>query len=125
MTWTESVDVALCFGWIDGVRKSLSADAYTIRFTPRRKVSIWSAVNIRKAEELTAAGRMRPPGLEAFRARDEARSRRYSFERESVALPVDLEEQFREHSQAWEFFASMPPSYRKPRSLVGGQCQTG
>jgi uncharacterized protein YdeI (YjbR/CyaY-like superfamily) len=87
MTWPESVDEALCFGWIDGVRKGVDADRYTIRFTPRKAGSIWSSVNVRKVQELTDQGRMQPAGLAAFGKRKEARSGVYSHEQESVELP--------------------------------------
>src|SRR5512139_1286250 len=86
ITWPESVDQALCFGWIDGVRKSLGPRSYVIRFTPRRAKSIWSAVNIARAKELKRLGLMRPAGLAAFEGRDEQRARLYSFERKRVAL---------------------------------------
>ncbi len=85
ITWPQSVDEALCFGWIDGVRRSLGPDAYTIRFTPRRPVSTWSAVNIARVEVLTAEGRMRPAGERAAAARREERSRIYSYEQAGKA----------------------------------------
>ncbi|OLC03392.1 MAG: hypothetical protein AUH45_05750 [Gemmatimonadetes bacterium 13_1_40CM_69_22] len=88
ITWPESVDQALCFGWIDGIRRSLDDTSYTIRFTPCRARSIWSAVNIQRARQLARAGLMRPPGLRAFEARHEQRSGVYSFEQRSVTLPV-------------------------------------
>ena len=113
ITWPESVDQALCFGWIDGVRKSVDADSYMIRFTPRRTGSVWSAVNIERAEALTAQGLMQPAGAKAFAARDEAKSRRYSFEQKNVGFDEAQLEQFRANRKAWAFFESQPPSYRK------------
>jgi uncharacterized protein YdeI (YjbR/CyaY-like superfamily) len=114
LTWSESVDEALCWGWIDGIRKSVDGTRYTNRFTPRRIGSIWSAINIRKAEALIAAGRMRPPGLAAFRARLGHRSRVYSFEQGKTAkLPRVYERVFRRNRAAWEFFRTRSDSYRR------------
>ncbi len=113
MTWPESVDEALCFGWIDGVRRSLGPDAYVIRFTPRRTRSIWSAVNIARAEALRAAGRMTPAGLAAFEARDAARTNQYSFERAHAAFAPELAALLEEHPAAARFFHAQPPGYRK------------
>jgi uncharacterized protein YdeI (YjbR/CyaY-like superfamily) len=113
ITWPESVDEALCFGWIDGVRKRRDDTSYTIRFTPRKPRSIWSAVNIKRVEELTALGRMRPSGLAALERRDDARSRVYSFEQRDSALSPEDEADFRANTAAWDFFQSQPPSYRK------------
>ncbi len=114
LTWPESVDQALCWGWIDGVRRSLGADAYTIRFTPRKPSSTWSVVNSKRAEALIAQGLMRPPGLAAFEARDPAKTNRYSFEREQAALRPDEEAELRANEKAWRWFQAQPPSYRKP-----------
>lgn len=113
VTWPETVDEALCFGWIDGLRKSLDDRAFTIRFTPRKPTSIWSAVNVGRIEVLTAAGRMREAGLAAFALRRENRSGVYSFEQRSVELPAAYAARLAEHPAAEEFFASRPPSYRK------------
>jgi uncharacterized protein YdeI (YjbR/CyaY-like superfamily) len=114
ITWPESVDQALCFGWIDGVRRSLGATSYTIRFTPRQARSTWSAVNIKRARELQEQGVMHPAGSAAFAARTEDRSNTYSFEqREPVELGDAQSETFRANAPAWEFFQSQPPSYRK------------
>jgi uncharacterized protein YdeI (YjbR/CyaY-like superfamily) len=114
MTWSEAVDQALCFGWIDGVRHSLDAESYTNRFTPRRPGSNWSAVNIRKVEELTKAGLMQPAGLAAFAWRKEAKSSVYSYEqRYEARLTPEQEQELRAHPEAWEFFQSQPPSYRQ------------
>lgn len=114
MTWSESVDQALCFGWIDGLRKSLNGDSYMIRFTPRKPGSTWSAVNVKRARELIDAGLMQPAGLEAFERRPEDRSGLYSYEQRGAArLDPESEAQFRSNEPAWEFFESQPPWYRK------------
>ena len=114
ITWPEAVDEALCFGWIDGLRKSIDDISYTIRFTPRRPRSTWSAVNISRVAELTEQGRMRPAGLEAFAQRSEEKSGIYAYEqRENAALDATGEQQFRANAQAWDFFQAQPPSYRK------------
>jgi uncharacterized protein YdeI (YjbR/CyaY-like superfamily) len=113
MSWSESVDQALCFGWIDGVRKSIDEDSYCIRFTPRKRNSIWSAVNIKKMEALIQAGLMRPEGLSAFSHRKEERSEIYSYEKESTALAPDYLRQFEQHAAAWDFFLRQAPSYQK------------
>jgi uncharacterized protein YdeI (YjbR/CyaY-like superfamily) len=111
--WSEAVDEALCVGWIDSIRYSLDAERSAQRFTPRRKGSNWSAVNIAKVAELTAQGRMRPAGLEAFEARTDARSAVYSYEqRHAAAFATDDEARFRANARAWEWWASRPPSYR-------------
>jgi uncharacterized protein YdeI (YjbR/CyaY-like superfamily) len=114
MTWAESVDEALCYGWIDGKRKSVGDDGYKIRFTPRRVGSNWSVVNIKRVGELTALGLMHPAGLEAFAARKEKSSGVYAYEqRKSAALDAEHERRFRRNKQAWAFFQSQPPSYRQ------------
>jgi len=113
ITWPESVDEALCFGWIDGVRKSIDAESYSIRFTPRRRGSAWSAINLRKVEALIASGRMRPAGLRAFEERDPRKSGTYSFERAAAQLSPEAEAEFRASPAAWTFFQSQPPGYRK------------
>ena len=114
MTWPESVDEALCFGWIDGVRRSLGEESYLIRFTPRKARSTWSAVNIDRARELIAEGRMRPAGLAAFEARTDDRSAIYAYEqRHAAKLEPDHEREFRANTAAWEYFQSRPPSYRR------------
>ena len=113
MTWPESVDQALCFGWIDGVRRSIDEDSYSIRFTPRRPNSIWSAVNLKKAEALIEQGLMRPAGQRAFDARDPAKTNRYSFEQQHIAFDADSEKEFRRNRGAWKFFQAQPPGYRK------------
>jgi len=114
MTWTESVREALCYGWIDGIRRSLGDDSYTIRFTPRKPGSNWSSRNVRHVEELTREGRMAPAGLAAFEARSPDRTGVYSFERRQPArLEPAQERQFQTNKAAWKFFESQPPSYRK------------
>jgi uncharacterized protein YdeI (YjbR/CyaY-like superfamily) len=114
ITWPESVEQALCFGWIDGVRRTLGDDSYTIRFTPRRSSSTWSRVNLEKVEELKRRGLMRPAGLQAYEERREARTGVYSYEqREAAALPAEYEDRLRANAAAWEFWTSRPPSYRK------------
>jgi uncharacterized protein YdeI (YjbR/CyaY-like superfamily) len=114
ITWPESVDQALCFGWIDGVRRSIDATSYSIRFTPRRSRSIWSAVNIRRAEELIQQGLMRPAGQRAFEDRMEDRSGIYSYEqRQSAELDPAYERRFRDNERAWAFFQAQAPGYRK------------
>jgi uncharacterized protein YdeI (YjbR/CyaY-like superfamily) len=111
--WSEAVDEALCVGWIDSVRYSLDAERSAQRFTPRRKGSNWSAVNIAKVAELTAQGRMRPAGLAAFAARSEARSAVYSYEqRHAAAFAPDDEARFRANAAAWGWWEKRPPSYR-------------
>jgi uncharacterized protein YdeI (YjbR/CyaY-like superfamily) len=113
MTWSESVDEALCFGWIDAVRKSIDGCSYSIRFCVRKKASIWSKVNIAKAEALIAAGRMHSRGLRAFERRDAAKSGIYSFEQASVEFDSRAKKKFMANAEAWAFFQAQPPSYRK------------
>ena len=114
LTWSQAVDQALCFGWIDGVVKSIDAESHRQRFTPRKPDSNWSKVNIEKVSKLTAAGLMRPAGLAAFEKRRADRSGVYSFEREEeAALTAEQEERFRANAKAWEFFQAQPPGYRR------------
>jgi uncharacterized protein YdeI (YjbR/CyaY-like superfamily) len=114
ITWSEAVDEALCFGWIDGVRRSIDDDSYTIRFTPRKERSVWSAVNIARAKELIATGRMRPAGLRAFERRSEKRSQVYAYEqRDEAVLDRAAEREFRANAAAWTFFQAQPPWYRR------------
>lgn len=113
MTWSESVDQALCFGWIDGVRRSINEESYCIRFTPRRSRSNWSAVNIRKVEELTQAGLMKPAGLKIFDEWKDKKSANYAYENDILTLDSDYEKQFNDDKAAWEFFTKQAPSYRK------------
>ncbi|MGK2856642.1 MAG: YdeI/OmpD-associated family protein [Thermoanaerobaculia bacterium] len=113
LTWPESVDEALCFGWIDGVRARIDDVSYTIRFTPRRAASIWSAINIDKVRALQAAGRMTEAGLATFARRNEEKSRTYSYEQVKRAeLEPAQAAAFRKNKPAWRFFESQPPSYR-------------
>ncbi len=113
MTYHQALDEALCFGWIDGVRKRLDEESYVQRFTPRTPRSYWSAVNVGRVEGLTAAGRMHAAGLAAFERRDRAKTEKYSFERQNPKLDAALEKQFRARSKAWTFFESQPPGYRR------------
>ena len=113
MTWPESVDCALCYGWIDGVRKRVDDDSYTIRFSPRRTRSVWSAVNIKRVGELEALGLMRPAGIKAFAARTENRSGIYAYEQRTDTLPAAYAKIMRKNKPAWDFFQAQPPSYRK------------
>ncbi len=113
MTWPESVDQALCFGWIDGVRKSIDEDGYTIRFTPRRPKSIWSKVNVRQVGELTERGLMRPAGLAAFAKRTPERTGIYAAEQSDVKMDEAFERTFRAGRRAWKFFEGQPPWYRR------------
>jgi uncharacterized protein YdeI (YjbR/CyaY-like superfamily) len=113
VTWPESVDQALCFGWIDGLRKTVDETRYKIRFSPRRRGSIWSAINIKRAGELIEEGLMHPAGLKAFEARKEYRSGIYSYEQRSADLDGVYEKKFKQNKAAWEFFQKQPPSYRK------------
>ena len=113
ITWPESVDQALCFGWIDGIRKRVDGTSYQIRFTPRRRGSIWSAINIKRAKELVRQKQMRPTGLRAFSARIENKSGTYSYEQRSTELSEPYANLLKKNNAAWNFFEKQPPSYRK------------
>jgi uncharacterized protein YdeI (YjbR/CyaY-like superfamily) len=114
ITWPESVDEALCVGWIDGLRKTIDAESYKIRFTPRKKTSNWSAVNIGRVRELTKLGRMRPAGVKAFELRKDEKSGIYAYEnRKSAVLGKAEEKLFRARPRAWDFFQRQPAGYRK------------
>lgn len=114
ITWPQAVDQALCYGWIDGVRKGIDAESYRIRFTPRRPTSIWSAVNVARVAALSEAGLMTPAGLAAFANRRADRTGVYSFERrEAAVFDADMLAELRAHAEAWEFFSAQPPGYRK------------
>jgi len=113
ITWSQSVDEALCFGWIDGVRRSIDSESYYNRFTPRRPNSNWSAINIKKVEMLIENGLMQSAGLEAFNKRKEEKSKVYSFENEAKKLPPPYEKQFKANKKAWEYYTSQAPSYQK------------
>jgi uncharacterized protein YdeI (YjbR/CyaY-like superfamily) len=113
ITWPDSVDQALCFGWIDGIRKRVDEISYQIRFTPRRHGSIWSAINIKRAEELAKQERMRPAGLKAFAARIDNRSGIYSYEQRTTELAEPYATHLKKNKAAWSFFEKQPPSYQK------------
>jgi len=117
VTWPEAVDEALCYGWIDGVRKSIDDVSYTIRFTPRKPKSIWSMVNIRRVTELTKLKRMMPPGVAAFATRDEERAQKYSYENRPRTLGDEYEKKFRVNKKAWAFYDAQPPGYRRVSSF--------
>ena len=112
-TYSEALDEALCFGWIDGVRRSIDADSYMIRFTPRRPKSIWSLVNVRHVERLQKAGKMAEPGLKAFALREKHRSGIYSFEQKRPGLSAKYKKLFSANTRAWEFFAKQAPWYQR------------
>lgn len=113
MDWSEAVDQALCFGWIDGIRRSIDAESYSNRFTPRRPDSNWSAVNIKKIDMLTKNGLMKPAGIVAFEKRTEEKSQIYSFENEPKKLAEAYEKIFKANKKAWQFYTSQPPGYQK------------
>jgi uncharacterized protein YdeI (YjbR/CyaY-like superfamily) len=113
ITWPESVDEALCFGWIDGLRKSIDEESYMIRFTPRKSTSVWSAVNMKNVAKLIKENRMQPAGLKAFAARKENRSGIYSYEQRSPELVEPYLGRLKRNKAAWKFFQAQPPSYRK------------
>lgn len=113
LSYKEAVDEALCWGWIDGVKKKVDGERYTNRFTPRKAVSKWSDVNLRRYAELEAEGRVAPPGRAAFGRFDPSKHRTYSFEARPDALPPELEKAFRKNARAWTFFEAQPPGYRR------------
>jgi uncharacterized protein YdeI (YjbR/CyaY-like superfamily) len=113
VTYSDSIDEALCVGWIDGIRKSLDDISYTNRFTPRRPRSVWSNVNIGRVEKLISEGRMLPAGLAEYKKRDPDRSSIYSFERDSAAFSPDQEKKFRKNAKAWVWFESQSAYYRR------------
>ena len=117
ITYAQALDEALCFGWIDGVRRSFDKDSFTIRFSPRRPGSIWSRVNVAHVQRLIQEGRMAGPGLVAFQARDEKRIGVYSFEQRPTELSPGLARKFRAERKAWEFFQSQAPWYRRTSSF--------
>ena len=112
LTWSQSVDQALCFGWIDSVRRSIDKESYSIRFTPRKKTSIWSAVNIKKMEELNQAGLMTEAGLRAYSYRIEGKSEVYSHEK-PLGFVEQYDKLFKKDKPAWSFFEKQAPSYKK------------
>jgi uncharacterized protein YdeI (YjbR/CyaY-like superfamily) len=113
VTWSQSVDEALCFGWIDGIRRSVDEESYCIRFTPRNPKSNWSAVNIKKVEKLIKLGLMKPEGLKAFSLRKENKSKVYSYENPPVDLDKTYKKLFKANKKAWAFYQSTTPTYRK------------
>ena len=113
ITYSEALDEALCFGWIDGIKKRVDELSYTHRFTPRKPKSNWSLINIRHVERLKKAGLMKPAGLKAFAAREPAKSGVYSFENKPRQLSAELERQFKSDKAAWDFFQQQPPGYRR------------
>lgn len=114
MTWSESVDQALCYGWIDGLRKTIDETSYKIRFTPRKPKSHWSTVNLEKMKHLLAADLVTPAGLAIYEQRDKKNAQRASFEQKDVKLPKDYEAQLKANEPAWVFFNELPPSTKKP-----------
>lgn len=116
IAWPESVDEALCFGWIDGIRKRIDEISYQIHFTPRRRGSIWSAINIKRAKELKKQKRMLPAGLKAFAARIENKSGIYSYKQRRAELEEPYAKTLKKNRSAWNFFQAQPPSYRKMMS---------
>jgi uncharacterized protein YdeI (YjbR/CyaY-like superfamily) len=114
ITWPESVDQALCFGWIDGVRRGIDDESYTIRFTPRKPSSNWSSVNIKRVGDLEELGLMRAAGRAAFERRSAERSGIYSYEqRHAATLDPAQQREFRANPQAWDFFQAQPRGYRQ------------
>ena len=111
ITWSESVDVALCIGWIDGIRKSIDSQSYKIRFTPRKKTSVWSAVNVKKVTELTRLGKMTPAGLELFHNRSDDKG--YTSADRNVPLSEEFEDIIKANDAAWLFLSNLAPSYRR------------
>lgn len=113
LTWPESVDEALCYGWIDGIRKSIDADRYTIRFTPRKRGSTWSSINVARVKELIRTRRLRAAGRKAFESRDPARTGIYSFEQRPQRLAPEFEKHFRRNKAAWQYFTGQAPWYQR------------
>ena len=113
MTWPQSVDEALCFGWIDGICRGIDSESYQIRFTPRKSNSIWSAVNIEKVEILTQQGQMHPAGLAIFEKRSESKSKIYAYENPILMFSDELETQFKTNQAAWDYFQALGLSYRR------------
>ncbi len=111
LTWSMSVDVALCFGWIDGIRKSIDEQSYKIRFTPRKIGSVWSAVNVNKVKALIKSGKMKPEGMQLFNNRSDAQG--YSAESKNVQLATEYEEQIKANQPAWLFLTNLAPSYKR------------
>jgi uncharacterized protein YdeI (YjbR/CyaY-like superfamily) len=113
ITYSEAVDTALCFGWIDGIKKRVDELSYTHRFTPRRRGSIWSAINLKRMKDLIASGLVSKAGLETYEARDPKKAGMYSFENRPQTFDAAIEKQFKVNPRAWTFFVAQPPGYRK------------
>lgn len=113
LTYAEALDEALCYGWIDGVRKNIDETSYTIRFTPRKARSIWSNVNVNHVERLTKEGRMQPPGIAAYERRDPKRTGIYAFENRPREFAPAYEKTFRQNKKAWKFYEELPPSLKR------------
>ena len=113
VTYQEALDAALCFGWIDGIRRNIDAHSYSIRFTPRKRKGNWSLVNIKRVRELIEQGLIHPAGLRAFERRDEAQAAAYSYERETAQFDAASERRFRAQKRAWAFFQAQPPGYQR------------
>ena len=113
INWSQSVDQALCFGWIDGIRRSINEESYSIRFTPRKKNSIWSAINIKKVAELTESGLMTEAGQKAYSFRTKDKSNVYSYDSSPLKFAAIYEKEFKKNKSAWEFYLTQPPSYKK------------
>jgi uncharacterized protein YdeI (YjbR/CyaY-like superfamily) len=111
LTWSDSVDVALCFGWVDGIRKTIDEQSYKIRFTPRRATSVWSAVNVKKVEALIQLGKMKPAGIHLFNIRSDAQG--YTSADKNVPLAKEYEEQIKTNQPAWLFLNNLAPSYKR------------
>jgi len=110
-TWSDSVDVALCYGWIDGIRKTVDEQSYKIRFTPRKVTSVWSAVNVTKVKALIELGKMRPAGLHVYNSRSDAQG--YTSENRNVPLAKEYEKQIKANQPAWQFLTNLAPSYKR------------
>jgi len=113
INWSQSVDQALCYGWIDGIRRSIDDESYSIRFTPRKNNSIWSAINIGKVAELTQSGLMTEAGQKAYSFRTEDMSKVYSYEGSPLEFAAIYQKEFKKNKSAWEFYLKQPPSYKK------------
>ena len=113
VTYKEALEEVLCFGWIDGISRSIDEEKYCQRYTPRRKGSIWSAVNIKKAEELIKNGKMHSTGLNVYKNRDPKKAGLYSFEQKEIKFPPALLKMLKANKKAWEYFSQLPPGYRK------------
>jgi uncharacterized protein YdeI (YjbR/CyaY-like superfamily) len=117
ITYPEALDEALCFGWIDGVRKSIDEISYAQRFSPRKPKSIWSLINVRHVERLKSEGRMQPSGLAVYALREDKRTGVYSFENRPRELSPEYQKVFQKNKKAWEFFKNQPPYYQRTLSF--------